>query len=297
MIEISSTDTTLDTVLPFQVDGLGVRGRFVRLAEVARPVVADARYPAPVASLVLETLVLTALLASVLKYEGVFSLQIQGDGPISLLVADITSEGDMRAYAKFDDAALSRTTAETEGLLPHLVGAGHMAFTVDQGPDTERYQGITELSGTTLCECASAYFRQSEQLDTLIVSAAGTEGAAGVMIQRLPSSEFELDEAQEAWREAALLAGTLGDEELLDIGLPPADLLFRLYHERGVRVYGTENLHYSCRCSRERVSQTLASFPRAELTDMLDDGAISITCEYCGTDYAFGEADLDGLFS
>lgn len=294
-----STTGTLDAVLPFQVEGMGVRGRLVRLSRVAAPVLADGRYPAPVAALVLETLSVTALLASVLKYDGIFTLQVQGDGPINLVVADTTSDGDMRAYARFDADALARTLSETDGLLPHLVGAGHMAFTVDQGPDTERYQGITELSGTTLSQCAAAYFRLSEQLDTAIVSARGTGAvtAAAMMVQRLPSSETDADEAGEAWREAAVIAGTLTPDELLRAELAPADLLFRLYHERGVRIFGPQALRYACRCSRERVSRTLAAFPRGEIEDLLDDGTVTVTCEYCGNSYGFAESDLDALLS
>lgn len=297
------TDSANDTVLPFQVDALGVRGRLVRLGAAAEPVLAGGRYPEPVAALALETMALSALFASALKYDGVFSLQIQGDGPVSLLVADATSEGKLRTYAKFDDEALDKTLATTDGLVPHLIGAGHMAFTVDQGPDTERYQGITELSGTTLAECAAGYFRQSEQLDTTIVSARAPAGGASqpafaaLMVQRLPAAGLDGDEAEETWREAAVLAGTITADELLDPALPPAELLFKLYHERGVRVFQPQPYRFSCRCSRERVSRTLASFPRAEIESMRVNGNIEVSCEFCGAEYAFGDADLDLVYS
>jgi len=298
---------TADAATPFQVEALGVRGRLVRLAGSTEPVIRAGRYPEPVAALLLEVQALTAMLASALKYDGIFTLQIQGDGPISLLVADATSEGDLRAYAKFDADAVDRAATTTDGLVPHMVGAGHMAFTVDQGPDTERYQGITELAGTTLAECTANYFRQSEQLDTVIVSAkapeagdaTGTPGitAAALMVQRLPSSPLADEEAAEAWREAALLAGTLTTAELLDAGLEANDLLFKLYHERGVRAFPAEPLRHACRCSRGRVSRTLASFPRTEIEDMCVDNEIAVTCEYCGTEYTFDQPALDDLFS
>ncbi|MBT6093581.1 MAG: molecular chaperone Hsp33 [Rhodospirillaceae bacterium] len=303
MTEPNTSEFPNDVALPFQVESLGVRGRLVRLGNSTEPVVRAGRYPEPVAALLLETQALTALLASALKYDGIFTLQIQGDGPVSLLVADITSEGDLRSYAKFDPVALDDAMTSTDGLLPHLLGAGHMAFTVDQGPDTERYQGITELMGTTLAECTANYFRQSEQLDTVIISAKASPpsrdgvNAAALMVQRLPASSLEGEDANEAWREAALLAGTVSPEELLNADLAGNDLLFNLYHERGVRAFDAKPLRHACRCSRGRVSKTLASFPRTEIEDMYIDDAVAVTCEYCGTEYAFQRTDLDVLFS
>ncbi len=303
MTEPTSSDNLRDAALPFQVDTLGVRGRLVRLGDTAEPVVRADRYPEPVAALLQETLALTALLASALKYDGIFTLQIQGDGPVSLLVADATSGGDMRSYAKFDTDLLADAMTSTDGLLPHLLGAGHMAFTVDQGPDTDRYQGITELMGTTLAECTANYFRQSEQLDTVIIGAKAATptqdgiNAAALMVQRLPASPLEGEDANEAWREAALLAGTVSPDELLNPELAATDLLFNLYHERGVRVFEAKPLRHACRCSRVRVSKTLSSFPRAEIEGMCIDDKVAVTCEYCGTEYAFEQRDLDVLFS
>jgi molecular chaperone Hsp33 len=290
-----------DSVVPFQVDALGVRGRLVRLGKAAKPLLDDNRYPATVRGLALDTMALTALLASTLKYEGVFSLQVQGDGPVGLLFGDATSEGALRTYAKFDADGVASADSNTSGALPHLVGAGHMAFTVDQGPDTDRYQGISELSGATLAECAAGYFRQSEQLDTQIISAHTETGngisAAALFLQRLPAAEADTDEAIDAWREAALLAGTVTEAELLNAELPSADLLFNLYHERGVRVFESQPLHFSCRCSHERVVRTLASFPRAEIEDLRVDGVVAVTCEFCGADYRFDDDALARVYS
>ena len=260
-------------------------------------------YPPPVRGLALDCLGLTAVLASTLKYEGVFSLQIQGNGPVSLLLADATSEGELRCYAKFDADALAAMDASAGASLAHLVGAGHMAFTVDQGPDTERYQGITEVTGNTLSECAAAYFRQSEQLDTAIVSARADGGepggvaAAALLVQRLPATELDEDDGAEAWREAAVLAGTLGPAELLDAALSPETLLYRLYHESGVKTFEPQPLRFACRCSRERVARTLASFPRDEIESLGVDGSVAVTCEFCGTAYDFDAAQLDTVFS
>jgi len=293
--------TSSDAVLPFQVDALGVRGRLVRLGEAAKPLLDENRYPATVRGLALDTMALTALLASTLKYEGVFSLQVQGDGPVGLLFGDATSEGALRTYAKYDAEGVAEADSQTSGMLPHLVGAGHIAFTVDQGPDTDRYQGISEISGTTLAECAAGYFRQSEQLDTQIISAHTMNGngisAAALFLQRLPAAEADTDKSADAWREAAVLAGTVTEAELLDADLPAAELLFKLYHERGVRVFEPQPLRFTCRCSRERVARTLASFPRAEIKDLRVDGEVAVTCEFCGADYRFDDDALGRVYS
>jgi molecular chaperone Hsp33 len=292
-----------DAVLPFQVDRLGVRGRMVRLCDAAAPLMIEGRYPDAVRALALDTLALTALLASTLKYEGVFSLQIQGDGPISLLVADATSEGELRAYAKYNAEALDEIGAAAGDPPAKLIGTGHMAFTVDQGPDTERYQGITELAGATLAECASAYFRQSEQLDTAIIGARvktqgpGRVAAAALLVQRLPAKEHDEDEASEAWREAAVLAGTASEAELLDAAVAPEELLYRLYHESGIRTFEPQPLRFACRCSRDRVSRTLASFPKDEIETFRVDGEVVVTCEFCGTEYAFDDPALEAVFT
>lgn len=295
-----------DLVQPFQVEGLGVRGRLVRLGPALEAVLGGHDYPAAVAGMLAETLSLAAVLASGLKYDGIFTLQTQGDGPLGMMVADVTSEGALRGYARFDGERLA--SAKDDGSpVPRLLGAGHMAFTVDQGPDTERYQGITRLEGATMADCAHTYFRQSEQLETAIAIAARpeTQGAdeapsparsAALMIQRLPKSGGIDDIDDDDWRRAVVLMSTTKPEELLDPALSPADLLLRLYHQEGVRVYRTRPLRHACRCSREKVESTLASFPRDEVVAMADDGKVVVTCEFCKTEYVFDEAALDALW-
>jgi molecular chaperone Hsp33 len=173
---------TDDLVQPFQIDAPGLRGRLVRLGASVDEVLSRHDYPEPVAHLLGETLALTAALSGALKYDGVFSLQTKGDGPIRMMVADITSQGAMRGYAAFDEQALAGALGPGAGApisapVPRLLGRGHLAFTVDQGPDTERYQGIVELSGSTLADCAHHYFRQSEQLQAGIRLACGRTAA------------------------------------------------------------------------------------------------------------------------
>ena len=169
---MTATASLDDHVQPFQIERPGLRGRLVRLGPAVDRMLHGHHYPAPVAAMLAEATAMGAVLASGLKYDGIFTLQLQGDGPVGLMVVDITSAGDLRGYARIDSdrlpTALGGAAAGAEGAVPRLFGSGLMSFTVDQGPDTERYQGITPLEGATLGECCHAYFRQSEQLQTVI---------------------------------------------------------------------------------------------------------------------------------
>ncbi len=302
-----------DFIQPFQVETLGVRGRLARLGRGLETAIAAHGYPGAVNALLAETVTLAATLASTLKFDGVFTLQTQGDGPVGVLLADVTSKGGFRAYARVDADRLAGVAADPAGAsVPRLLGAGHLAFTVDQGPDTDRYQGITELTGATLAECAQAYFRQSEQLETAIASAAkgavNGEGAraAALMIQRLPADgakrDENVDEGDEGddeddnWRRAVALMSSITADELLDPALSPTEILYRLYHREGVRVYRTKPLFHACRCSCEKVMVTLGSFAEDDIRDMAEDGRLTVTCEFCKTDYHFDEADIVKLF-
>lgn len=286
-----------DLILPFQVDGLGVRGRLVRLGPALRAAVANHGYPDAVAGLVGQAMALAATLASSLKYEGIFTLQTQSDGPVSLMVADVTSAGVVRGYARFDQEKLDGNTGAMASV-PRLLGAGQMAFTVDQGPDTDRYQGITALEGATLTDCANAYFRQSEQLATAVTLVGGPDGAAALMVQRLPAAgSGHVDRTDDAWRRAVILMSSATEDELLDETLAATDLLFRLFHEDGVRVYDVRPVVHGCRCSREKVARTLTSFPQAEIAEMAEAGIVSVRCEFCGASYAFDADALEKLYA
>ncbi|MGB0682614.1 MAG: Hsp33 family molecular chaperone HslO [Magnetovibrionaceae bacterium] len=275
-----------DGILPFQLEDVDIRGRLIRLGPVAREILAAHAYPQIVSDLLGETLALTAALASGLKYEGIFTLQVQGDGPINLLVADITSEGVLRGYARFDEEALDKLEDPS---VSRLLGAGHIAFTVDQGPDMERYQGITEITGATLADCANAYFRQSEQLDTLVKLAADDRSVAALLIQRLPPAtptELAEEKAEEDWRTAAVLAGSLTRDEMLSRDLTADQLLYRLFNEGGVRVFDPRPVSKGCRCSEAKIVTALAAYPVAELKEMAEeDGLIHAACEFCNTTY------------
>ena len=186
------------------------------------------------------------------------------------------------------------------------MGAGHLALTIDQGQDTERYQGIVELTGSSISDCAQAYFKNSEQLETAIIVVSEIEAdemprAAALMIQRMPGEDERSivrdDEVEdEAWHRAVALMSSIKAEELLSEELSVSQILYRLYHEDGVRVYAQKPVQHTCRCSYEKVSSTLSSFPRDEIEDMSEDGAVTVTCEFCKTDYRFAKEDVANLF-
>jgi molecular chaperone Hsp33 len=293
-----------DYVQPFQIEAPGLRGRLVRLGSAVDAVLAPHRYPGPVATILAEALAMSAVLASGLKYEGVFTVQVQGDGPVGLMIVDITSDGGIRGYARFDADRLRASGSGPENPVPRLLGAGHMAFTVDQGPNTDRYQGITALEGATLGDCAHAYFRQSEQMETAIalcasdMTAPGAEPrAAALMIQRLPAPGIFESEAEDNWRRSVILMSSVTPAELMDPILGPDDILYRLFHEDGVRVYRQRPLRHACRCSRDKVERTLRSFAESEVRSMAEEGRLTVTCEFCKAAYVFDEDELNALWS
>ncbi len=296
-----------DIVQPFQIEAPGLRGRLVQLGPALDAAMARHAYPAAVAGMLAETLALAVVLASGLKYDGIFTLQTQSDGPLDMLIADVTSDGDLRGYARYDTERIGPAASAAGGPVPRLLGAGHLAFTVDQGPDTDRYQGITGLEGATLADCAHNYFRQSEQMESAIkLVATGNAGngtavrAAALMIQRLPpagETAADDDAAAEEWIRAVTLMSSVTADEMLDDSLTPANLLYRLFHEDGVRVFRTRMLRHACRCSQEKVENTLKSFPRSEVEAMAEDGTVVVTCEFCKADYSFDEAELDVLYA
>jgi molecular chaperone Hsp33 len=289
-----------DYIRPFQIEGLGIRGRAVRLSAVADEIIHKHAYPTPVARLLAEMLTVSAALAAALKYDGVFTLQTKSDGAVRLMVVDVTSDGAMRGYAQFDAEAVAALPADAS--LPRLLGAGYLAFTVDQGEDTDRYQGIVELTGADLVECVQHYFQQSEQLKAGFKLAATTSpgGPSGhwrtgaIMLQRLPAGETPsgAEEAEESWHHAMTLLASCTSKELLDPDLPIDDLLYRLFHEDGVRVFNGHRPRAQCRCSRQRVESVLKSLPQDELKELEVDGGLEVACEFCNSKYRFTLAEL-----
>ncbi len=296
---------TDDLIETFTLERTGFRGRIVRMGGVLDTILDAHRYPESVAALTAEAAILAALLSSMLKYQGVFTLQAQGDGPVAVVVADLTSAGEMRACATIREGRRDEIGDSAPASVCDLIGKGYLAFTVDQGPATERYQGIVELKSEGLLDSIRHYFRQSEQIMTgvkIAVSRADGPGgkrwrAGGILIQHVPE-EGGIAAAGESgdgdsWRRTMLLLDTCTDTELTDPALSADDLLYRLFHEEGVRVFEPMPLSRGCRCTRERLGGILSSMPESYRRDMAEKGVITMTCQFCSVDFKF-DADNPG---
>lgn len=311
-----------DKVVPFQVDGLDVRGRAVQVGPLLNAILERHNYPAPVARLLAEATVLTALIGTSLKFSGKLTVQTKGDGPVDLLVADFSAPENMRAYARFDEERLAEATAAGATSPEQLLGTGILAFTIDQGVGMQPYQGIVPLDGSSLEEIAGVYFRQSEQLPTRVRLGVAeffdrdADGkprhgwrAGGVIAQFLPQAPERLrspdlhggdgDEGghahieDDAWTEAVTLLDTVDTDELTDPQVPVERLLYRLFHERGVRIYEPQTVVDRCNCSREKIKGVLTGFSAEEIAESQEDGAIAVTCEFCSTTYRYDVSELE----
>jgi molecular chaperone Hsp33 len=306
-----------DKVLPFAVEPLDVRGRAVRLGHVLDDALKNHNYPPQVQRALSEAITLAVLLGSTLKDAGRLILQTQTDGVIDFIVVDVVAPEKVRAYARFNrkrlDAAGKASTGE-------LLGNGHLAMTVETGESAQRYQGIVALNSTSLEEAAHTYFHNSEQIPTRVRLAVGEEmlagekmrlRAGGLLVQFLPpeaaraqQSDIDPGDAPEgtpkhevkeddAWIEAKSLVETVEDHELLDSSLSSERLLWRLFNERGVRVFDPMPVEAHCSCSRDRVHDMLKSFSQEDRDSMVKDGKIVVTCEFCGRVYPFEPDEVE----
>jgi molecular chaperone Hsp33 len=325
-----------DTILPFEVAALDLRGRVARLGPSVDQILNAHAYPAPVAKLLGEAIVLTVLLGSALKMEGRFILQTQSDGPVRMLVVDFTTPGKVRACARFDaarvEAALDAALASGRDAAGALLGRGHLAMTIDQGPDMSRYQGLVALEGGDLEHAAHEYFMRSEQIPTRIRMAVGEEFSAsrngarhrwragGILLQFLPKAperarQADLDPGDappgltikdlatkgvaphqvpedDAWVEGRSLFATVEDVELIDPAVSAERLVYRLFHQRGVRVFRSTAVTARCSCSRAGVADMLKSFSQDDRDHMIENGVITVTCEFCNSSYVFQGSEV-----
>jgi len=286
-------------ITPFYVPDQPVRGRLIRLGALANTLLLRHEHKPAVRALLGQALALSAALASALKFSGSFSLQAKGDGPVSMLLADCTDLGALRGYARIDPAAAIPEDATARDLL----GAGYLAFTVDQGPGREPQQGIVALEGETLAAMAEYYFSTSEQLPSKVYLAAAETSAgwraSALVIERIAgaggvSPELSEMAREEAWRTAVILADTITPAELLDDALTPERLLYRLFHGEGVAVDRPRPLRFGCRCSRARLGGILEGFSPDDLDHMSVDGDIIMTCEFCNFDFLFPRESVQG---
>ncbi len=314
----------MDAVVPFAVEALDARGRAVLMGDALDAVLSRHDYPEPVARLLGEMVVLTVLLGTSLKFDGKFIVQAQTDGPVSLLVVDFVTPDRIRAYARFDAEAVADAVARNAAQPEDLLGHGTLALTVDQGAHMQRYQGIVQLDGASLEEIARNYFRQSEQIPTEVrlavgrLSRRGADGAVtqswragGILAQFLPDApersrmadlhpgeapdgvEIDVPDEDDAWAEVKALIGTVDDDELIDEAVGVHALLYRLFHERGVRVFDVQDVHEQCTCSRDKVRSVIGSLSADDRAEAMRDGRIEITCEFCSTVYEFDAGELE----
>lgn len=287
-------------VLPFAIEGMEVRGRTVRLGTVADQILAAHDYPPMVAHLLGQVAALTALLGSIMKIDGSFTVQAKAKGPLSLLVADFRSPGELRAYAEFDAGKVA--ALHDDAPIRGLIGDGYLAITIDSAdPGMDRYQGIVELEGDSLADCAAAYFASSEQTPSELRLASardpvsGNWRAGGIMIQYLGRPEqgrrrISDEEKEESWGRASILLDSVSEEELLDPALTLPRLLYRLYHEDGVRIFAPVKVKRGCRCSDGKIEAMLDSFTVRDRAEMADDGVITVTCAFCNKDFIVAAA-------
>lgn len=310
-----------DAVVPFQVDALDARGRAVQLGGVLDGILGRHNYPEPVARLVAETVVLAVILGTSLKFDGKFIMQTKSDGPVELLVADFRTPHAVRAYARYSDERLAAAMAVGQTSPQQLLGKGILAMTVDQGEFMQRYQGIVQLDGSSLEEVARAYFRQSEQIPTDVrlataqLKVRGEDGsvrdswrAGGLIVQFLPESSERMRQPDisggdgdvgqtshqddDSWAEVKALTSTIEPAELVDPDVGVERLLYRLFHERGVRAFPSTRVFDECSCSRDKIKSVLSGFTAEEITDSVEDGKISVACEFCSTTYVFDPGEF-----
>lgn len=262
-----------------------IRGELVQLESSISRIIEGQNYPLPVQGLIGEAVAAVALLASTLKFKGRLALQAQGKGPVSLLLAECSHDGELRALARHSDGQ-----DWSHGDIQTLIGEGTMVITItpDQG---RQYQGIVPLSGDTLAQCLQGYFQQSEQLPTRLWLASGNNRAAGLMLQRLPNQLSTTDGNTQMWEHLEALASTLQMEELLN--LDDQTILRRLFHDTPPQLPDAQPLRFGCTCSRERNRNALISLGNQELQQLLEeDGEVTLTCDFCRHQEHFDAVDL-----
>ncbi|MDA0120134.1 Hsp33 family molecular chaperone HslO [Vibrio sp. T11.5] len=269
-------------------EDLSVRGELVQLDEAYQRIISSKEYPAPVQGLLGELLVATTLLTATLKFEGSITLQLQGDGPVSLAVINGDHDQKVRGVARWEG-----DIAE-DASIHDMMGKGHLVITIDPKKG-ERYQGIVGLDGDNLSEVLESYFANSEQLKTRIWlrlgEHEGKQHAAGMLIQVMPDGTGTPDDFEHLEQ----LTETVKNEELFT--LQANELLYRLYNQEKVRLFEPQPVAFHCGCSRERSGAAIMTVDRAEIKDILAEvGSISLHCDYCGTDYTFDEAQIAELF-
>lgn len=298
-------DATTDIICPFLIDSGLSRGQAVRLQKTLDTIISQHNYPEPIGVLIAQSALLTALLASVIKFDSVFTLQIQGTGPVSMLAIDMTADGKMRGYSRFDEKAVAEAYEKVQkgaATVPAFFKGGTLSFHVEM--KDQSYQGITALDHPSLADCVLEYFKQSEQIATALKievaspseTQKGWTGSA-LMLQRLPfdkktAETFSEVEIDDLWETATFLLHSATKKEMLDEQLPIEKLLYRLYHSNNLHFFIQRTIQFGCRCSKEKVINMLKSFPEQDRQEMFVDGKIKVDCQFCGKSYILTAEDL-----
>jgi molecular chaperone Hsp33 len=272
-----------DQLHRYLFENAAVRGELVNVSNTWRETIKNHDYPAPVQTLLAEMLVATSLLTATLKFDGEITVQLQGDGPLSLAVINGNNNQELRGVARM------KGEIPTDSTLKSMVGNGYLVITISPEKG-ERYQGVVGLEGETLSACIEDYFMRSEQLPTRLFIRTSDQGAAGILLQVMPAQDTE----KEDFDHLAALTETIKTEEL--IGLPATDVLWRLYHQEEATVFDPQPVFYKCTCSRERCGEVLKTLPQEEVDEIIaEDGKIDMSCDYCGSNYIFDAVDIAGI--
>lgn len=279
-----------DLLQRFLFEHADVRGEVVRLEQTFADTIARHDYAPPIRALVGEGLAAVALLAATLKYPCSLNLQLQSSGPLSLLLVQGTTDGNLRAMAR------TRETVSAQASFNELAPQGTLAILIEPLAGGERYQGVIDLRGGSLSSALEHYFLESEQLPTRVWLSAGAEESAGMLIQRLPGEGGHQTSDQDAWQRAEMLAETVTGEELRL--LSPREMIRRLFHEEDIRLFDPTALRFACRCSRERVAAMLEGLGEDEMRATLaDEGIVEVHCDFCNAPYRFDAVDIEALFT
>ncbi len=296
----NSNEVLENVVLPFMLETSGIRGRFVRLNEEIHTILSNHKYPELTSKLLGELLVLVAMIGSMLKLKGIISIQVQGDGAIGFISADYTDKGHLRGYAHMNNKkSVMQAQKENNTDITRLFGKGYVVITIES-TDEKPYQAIVPLEGKSLTDCITGYFAQSDQMEVSIATAINKINkkwhAGGILLQKVASeggiNKKDARKIEDNWNTAKILLISATEKELIDKKIPPATILYRLFHEDGVRVFEPQKLQALCRCSRERMASALKTLSADDIEYMKIDGVITVKCHFCTRDEVFKDGDF-----
>ena len=284
-------------IIPFQLGKNKVRGSIVRLGTAVSEIIKRHNYPSNIEHLLADTLAITACLGSRMKHEGVFTIQAKGSGKVHTLFSDVTNDGFLRGYVGFNKGFSSK-----DFNLDSLMGSGHISFTLDQGKYSKRYQGIVALEENNISKSAELYFNNSEQLETKFLSFNYFDTKTDsrkhlfpvglIMLQKMPNKDnIFAEDHDDTWSSSLNFLSTLQKEEFLSINLTSENILLRLFHEVGIKIYDKITITDQCRCSQEKVELAIKKLDKSELKDISDkNGNIKVVCEFCKIERIFSQA-------